>query len=562
MRLHLVFAIAVLALAAGCSSRFHPDNYSAGAIHGVALKTLSSDCRSCHGADLAGGTSKVSCDGCHSGATPTAWRTNCTFCHGGVNDNTGAPPRNLDGSTTGGSMPAHTPHVTGGAIASAYDCTQCHVKANDVLTPGHIFADAATLNPVGGAMNDFGAGLSPQGAFDRPSQTCSNLYCHGNGQGDNGTVTATAGAMTCTSCHAGQTSTATEWSNMSGPHAVHMTDPTGITCADCHNSTTTDNSTVQLALHLNGKIDVAVTPSATGFTVGPQPNTCTGTCHGFQHTNLTWVGGASGAYHPPGYQAANAHGTDMELLRQDCRQCHGTTLTGGMYGSLAAPSCDTCHSGATPTAWRSNCTFCHGNSAVSSNGMPPRDPGSSNTSVSQKFIAHSAHVTPTMMVANDCTTCHTKPTDVMSPHHAFDVTNGVNDVNLTLDGRNPMGTFVGNGTGNATCNNLYCHSNGQAGAVGSATDGSAAATCTTCHGGVNNNRTGLTGEHRNDHGGIACSTCHNATIATGNTGATAVSDVTKHINGTRDVVFDSAHPGTYDPTTKLCMPSCHGAHSW
>jgi predicted CxxxxCH...CXXCH cytochrome family protein len=378
-------------------------------------------------------------------------------------------------------------------------------------------------------------------------------------------VMATAPAQTCGSCHAAQDGGATAWATMSGPHQLHMQSATTIACADCHNQTTTDSTTIAAAgmpLHINGVKDVAF--SVNTIAVGAQQNTCTGTCHGFQHTNTIWVGGpgggSSGRYHPAGYAAPTSHGIDMELMRQDCRSCHGTTLAGGTYGSLPAPTCDNCHSGATNTAWRSNCTFCHGNSAVSATGMPPRDPGSSNTSVSQKFIAHSKHVSPTMMSANDCTTCHTKPTDVMSPHHAFDVVNGTNDVNLRGDGRNPMATFTGNGTGNATCSGLYCHGNGQAGSTGTYTDGLAPMTCVSCHGGDANNRTGMTGEHRSNHGGITCSECHNMTIATGNNASTTVSNPALHINGGVDVLF--ARGGTWNTTTKQCSPACHGSQTW
>ena len=33
--------------------------------------------------------------------------------------------------------------------------------------------------------------------------TCANLYCHGDGRGDNGTIAVSDGPRTCASCHAG-----------------------------------------------------------------------------------------------------------------------------------------------------------------------------------------------------------------------------------------------------------------------------------------------------------------------------------------------------------------------
>ena len=537
--------ILLFVIAAACSGRYHPDNYAQGAIHGPDLKTLKSDCRSCHGSDLAGGTSSVSCDGCHAGATPVAWRTDCVFCHGGVDNQTGAPPRNLDGTDQVGPFPDHTIHVTGGAMAAAYDCTQCHVKAKDVLSQGHIFD-----NPKGGALNDFGAGLSPQGTFDKTTGTCSNLYCHGTGQGDNGTVVRGT-SLACGGCHATMTTGAASWAGMSGPHALHLGGASPITCAECHADTTTDSMTIaSTALHINGIRDVKIT--APGFTYQVVNASCTGTCHGFQHSGQGWSGGGTGSYHPPGYVQPTAHGVDMELQRQDCRGCHGTTLAGGTTGQqLVGPSCDGCHSGATTTSWRSNCTFCHGNSAVDQSGMPPRDPGSSNTSVSQRFIAHAKHVNPTMMSPNTCTACHIAVTDVMTPQHAFD--DGTNVSDVLFDSRNSTATFTET-TG--TCSNLYCHGNGQ-GSNGTVIDGTAPMTCTSCHGGSANNLTGLSGEHRNDHNGIACATCHNATVSSN----TTISNVAMHINGTNDVAF--ANGGTYTPSTKTCSNiGCHGTQRW
>ena len=540
--------ILCIVVALGCSNgRYHPDNFAEPSQHGPALKSLSSDCRECHGADLTGGSSNVGCDGCHQGATPTAWRTNCTFCHGGVDNATGAPPRNLDGTDQVGAFPSHTPHVMGSAMAGAFDCTQCHVKAKDVLSAGHIFG-----NPKGGALNDFGAGLSPQGAFDRATGTCSNLYCHGNGRGDNGMIVANAPTLACEGCHPTSRSLPTAQQNMSGPHASHMASPTGITCADCHAATTTDGVTItNTAMHINGKRDVMIT--APGFTRDPVNGFCTGTCHGVAHQSFGWTA-TGGSYHPAGFAAGNMHGPEMELQRQDCRGCHGADLKGGTGGTLNGPSCDGCHSGATTTAWRTNCTFCHGGGNGDTRGMPPRDPGSTNTSVSQLFIAHAQHVAPTLMSANDCTTCHKMPTDVLSTGHSFNTFDMQPNVILTLDGRNPLGTYAPT-TG--TCSNLYCHGNGQA-SNGTYTDGGAPMTCISCHGGNANNRAGLTSEHRNDHGGVACSECHYATIASG---STALTDPTKHINLVKDVVF--ARGGTYTANTKTCTNvACHGTHTW
>jgi hypothetical protein len=54
----------------------------------------------------------------------------CTGCHGGTDNATGAPPRATTGETATSSarVGAHTAHVSGGPLALAFDCGECHVK--------------------------------------------------------------------------------------------------------------------------------------------------------------------------------------------------------------------------------------------------------------------------------------------------------------------------------------------------------------------------------------------------------------------------------------------------
>jgi predicted CxxxxCH...CXXCH cytochrome family protein len=521
-----MIALALIA----CSDRHHPDNFAGGAVHGPALKLQSEDCRECHGDDLTGGTSAISCDGCHAGASPTAWRQNCTFCHGGVENETGAPPRNIHGTDLIGPFPAHPLHVSGGAIANAYDCSQCHDKASDVLSPGHVFDDSP-----GNAENDYGNGLSPQTTFARDSGTCSNVYCHGSGRLDDGVIAASAGPLPCSGCHPTLASGAAGWGKMSGPHAAHMA-ATGISCASCHSETTADGTTItSKEQHINGRRDVEIDEPS--FTYDETRKLCTGSCHGFSHSGLGWVGG--GGYHPPGFGAASVHGPELELQRQDCRGCHGADLRGGTSGILG-PSCDTCH---TPN-WRTTCTFCHGG-GIDQTGAPPRDLGSSITNTAQSFVAHPKHVAPKMMTANDCTTCHVKPGDALSMNHAFDSTPMQAEVNLTLDGRNPGATY--NGTG--TCANLYCHGNGRTN--GTYTDGGAAATCTTCHGGKANGKLNLSTLHRDHHLPYECNECHRSVVAIG---STVISNPALHIDRTKQIQFLAPN---FTMTNGLCNGACH-----
>ena len=207
----------------GGSSRFHPDNFAEPEIHGLDLRLGAIDCRLCHGADLTGRVPltcddcELSCDTCHTPADPKAWRTDCVFCHGGVEDLSGGPPKNLDGTLTVAEsvFPPHHDHINT-AMTEPLDCRECHVKAADVLSVGHVFDDTP-----GTAEVDLGGGRSPRGTYD-PDTGCAILYCHGTGQGDNGSVAVVAPPMTCESCHAGSSSSSGQLAEMSGLHGFHV----------------------------------------------------------------------------------------------------------------------------------------------------------------------------------------------------------------------------------------------------------------------------------------------------------------------------------------------------
>jgi hypothetical protein len=275
---------AIDASAPAGGGRYHPQDFADPGLHGAELKLGKQDCRLCHGATLDGQGQALSCDTHHSEREPKAWRTFCIFCHGGIDNATGAPPRNLDGTSTGGVFPPHSRHV-GTTMAASIDCIQCHVKPTDVLSVGHVF-DATP----GRAENVFTAGRSPRGR--REPDGCNSLYCHGHGMLDDGHVAIGGAPMTCTSCHAGITSGASGWATMSGGHAQHLS-IAGVTCADCHLAVTHDSASIaDASLHVNGRRDVHF--AAAGFSYDAGTRTCTGTCHGSGHGGHTWTGGEGG----------------------------------------------------------------------------------------------------------------------------------------------------------------------------------------------------------------------------------------------------------------------------
>lgn len=249
---------------------YHPVGWSAADQHGVSANLQTTDdCRSCHGAALDGGTANQSCDTCHD----VGWRTDCTMCHGGAENQSGAPPKDVDGIDNPNliSFSSHTAHITAG-----YTCTQCHYSPTDYLTNGHVFGD---VTPGYGEI-DYTAGLSAVATYDG-NGSCSNAYCHGNGQADNGFVTDDSGPLGCTSCHANAGSAPADWDLMSGRHRVHL-EVDEITCYSCHaNTVDVNNSIVGAQYHVNGTKDL----SSNDIQIGQN---CSGACHGFNHANAGW----------------------------------------------------------------------------------------------------------------------------------------------------------------------------------------------------------------------------------------------------------------------------------
>ena len=252
----------------GASATYHPEGWSAPDVHGLSAKFQEDDCTSCHGSDLGGGSVDVSCDDCHE----TGWRENCTFCHGGTDNATGAPPRDITNETTTELLTfrVHTAHVRTN-WHEAHDCTECHTKPTDVLSIGHIFTGDDT---PGIAEVRFTDGLSAAGSYNG-NGGCSNLYCHGNGQGNNGSVEHTLADLSCTSCHPDVSSGRDAWDEMSGAHEDHLRE--GATCTMCHGATVNESQDIIApALHVDGAVQIQ---PESGVSWNPTPKSCDGECH-------------------------------------------------------------------------------------------------------------------------------------------------------------------------------------------------------------------------------------------------------------------------------------------
>ena len=243
--------------------RYHPEGWAtpgSANFHGKTAKQGISQCTTCHGADLTGGAVQVSCDSCHQGV-----KTNCVFCHGGKDNQTGAPPVDIsDGAdTTLVTVGAHTAHVSAkSGISVPFDCVVCHKKPSSALDPDHIDGSPAEV-------------LASNG-WDRQAAVCATAYCHGNFIGGNTSNkpkwTASSQAQ-CGSCHALPPSTGRH------PSVFAKHSFMGQDCTNCHNGIANNGATQILdpTKHINQTKDVVL---KAGGTWNPQTKTCDPACHG------------------------------------------------------------------------------------------------------------------------------------------------------------------------------------------------------------------------------------------------------------------------------------------
>ncbi len=477
------------------SSNFHAN---------TAVRSLSS-CKVCHGQNLDGSTGfGGSCGRCHD-RPGQPWATNCTMCHGGTDNATGAPPkatwgRQADPVRTG----AHTAHVTQGANGAVFDCSVCHVTPADALTPGHIDGETATVRFAGVAVP---TGVTP--TFDRATAGCASTYCHGatlsGGSKTSPVWTSTGtGQADCGTCH-----------GVPPPADVHPPVSSNLAgCNPCHPDTVSASG--------------AIVPRSAG---GKHID---GTIQAASGHDADWMNTSSPKFH--------AYSANQGLA--SCQWCHGADLSGGSTGV----SCASCHDGVNRPAWNS-CVMCHGDKATGV-AAPPRATWGNNVQSGTTNVRIGAHATHVKGTANsapiDCAVCHPKPADALTPGHVDAATATVTFTGVATQG--VTGTSWNRTT--ATCASTYCHgANGGSNPTPIWTKvGQGQATCGSCH-----------GDPPND-GGLDRHVFHVNVLSIG-CGACHATTSTQHVNGRRDVVL---YTGTVINTGWTSQSSCdtlacHGA---
>ncbi|GAB4343563.1 MAG: hypothetical protein Kow0089_19430 [Desulfobulbaceae bacterium] len=424
-------------------------------------------------------------------------------------------------TTSWQSMKCDMCHRMGTAAISGGDCNSCHANGEKTdHVDGQV--DVAFETTYVGGNAAYSGTPTPADGYS----TCATTYCHGNGTAvSTGTINAntspawgTAGPLACDSCHDG-TATGPAYANGSpkaNSHSKHVSG--GLTCDICHYTTTNDGTTIASKVtHVNRAYNVNPAPSTSlTYTYNAAGGTCSSTyCHGAGSPQ--WGGTVN---------CGDCHGVNNTLAQS--HQTHYGVATAGDWNSGL-------NANATAGAYGFNCVNCHDNAENPSGAHgdgPQSDPQTADIFFDTATVGYG-------------TSSYTKGAEhASSPDpNGFKYTQG-------------------------TCDNTYCHSDGTVVSTGTIVANTSPAwgsagplACNSCHGNGPSYANGTPKanthvEHIN--AGATCDDCHNATTTTGNT----ITDRTKHVNKTYDVVAGNGESFTYTfvagGQSTCSSVSCHG----
>jgi hypothetical protein len=233
----------------------HAAGWAAPEVHGPAFFNDVTACggSSCHGDDLGGGSGR-SCasSGCH----PSGWQSDCTFCHGGTDNQSGAPPEAVNGETAVSyfGVGQHSTHLDG-TTHKALGCEVCHTMPTDALSPGHIDPAPAEVQSSYITGHVPGLGCIASCHYNRALVWNREDY-----------------VVNCTWCHG----------TRGGKHVEHADE--GLGCSECHDCVVDATlSFVDPSRHVDGTRDYC---GPAGYDAVAR--TCALTCHGKEHEGLSW----------------------------------------------------------------------------------------------------------------------------------------------------------------------------------------------------------------------------------------------------------------------------------
>lgn len=341
-------------------------------------------CHACHG-DVVKSDRTFAAPELHVDGVVQKKDAACNSCHG--SDDSGVPPRSLDGGTTRDNpgVGAHAQHLTTSANTRPVLCTECHVVPAQVSSPGHMNGGRAEVIFSGAALGRLDAG-----SYSTATLTCT-AWCHSLSTDAGSPQWTRAGApLGCDGCHA------------SPPVAPH---PQAQACAFCHSNVTADGGIVDRSLHVDGVVQASV------------PASCNGGCHG-NATNAAPPRDLAGnmANGVPSVGAHQAHLVANGRSRPvPCAECHvvpATTFSPGHVDGVLDLRFSGVASGfgAVTTYANGRCTnYCHSVEAVlypdAGRISPPWTSGDGGTLVCS--TCHSMPPAGTHPARLDCPACHT-----------------------------------------------------------------------------------------------------------------------------------------------------------
>lgn len=484
---------------------------------------------------------------CHSSgqATPTyvatpewggATSLNCAGCHGTEGGSVAGEPRYANGAQVAvveNNDNSHAAHV-----ANATDCAKCHADTVDAagtaIKAGSVLHTNAARNVNFAATYDTNAGTNSDN-YTVATKTCASISCHGAGTPKWG-----GAALLCNQCH-------TANNTLAGKHAKHYGVATVALSADKTPSNTSAGTTYEYSC---------------------------GVCHnGVSHADgttqvvfdSTYAGGGT-------YTAGVSQGTDNGITWTN-GTCATTYCHGNGNGAVGNNTTFTW-----ATAQTVDCKGCHSFTAASGTAITTGK--------------HTAHINDGTIMPNiTCSACHVSTTsDNTTIANTANHVNKVKDV--TILGTYDSDVTPSNNYSAGSCNNVYCHSDGQATPGYKSVAWTATiADCKSCH---NYNlasgtvmATGSHTEHVNNAAVIGtnygCQDCHSTTTSNG----TSITTPANHIDKVRNVSMAkqgggtetsanctttychstgqatpaSVNPPAWGNTTDLTCKGCHGAEA-
>ena len=494
--------------------------------------------RSMTGSKSWGGSASLGCNGCHGNATGPAFPTGAT----------GAPNYPSGGSGTN-TANSHKRHVADAGITSTTGCAICHVKTVDNAVDGRLKNYTAASYHLDRTVDVNFKNIGGATGVLNADRSCSSTYCHGAAASPKwGETSPVLVPLACNRCHSANSSGS--WATTSA-HKIHWESGTILpvayinysgnvsssgsyrfTCSSCHSPRSATHATGPV--NTNRVAEVFFSISSAGLKGSyTDAGSVAGTDNGFP-----WTAGTTGC---------------------NTTYCHSNGRGGN---GLAAVAWST-------TTGSGTCVQCHDTASAT---VTP-------TGLSGKHDRHMNPANNPMIGLGNgfgCIECHAKTVS-----GTLTVSDKSKHVNKFLDysGVRAGGSSRYNAA-TRQCTNIYCHSNGNRGAVvyenPLAWNAGATLGCNGCHG--TGNGTGAP-DYVNGGAGTAtanshakhvtalnmsettgCSACHVKTVHASTGGRFKdYSAARYHLNGAPSVTMASAYGGSFNAATATCSGvSCHG----